>query len=120
MSKVITSPVARFAGTVTLKDPLLLPDAITWEKAAARADAMLETTVDAEGNSDTHLKADYTNSERQGVLLEGFRAVVETWNLENFDPDNPPMSPKADVNRLFTWLVGGVFGVYYGAETPNE
>ena len=107
MTKVITSPVKRFPGTVTLPDFLTFPQAVAWEKAqGAAADLRAGQCTDAE-------------------LLQawqpGLNAVVITWNLENYDPTNPPATPRKSVIELTAWLLESITALYEEAETvPNE
>lgn len=124
MSKTITSPIPRFPGTVTLSDPMMLPQAIAWERARERADEMLEFATDENGEiipGSGKFKAGIMPSEREAALLEGMRPTIEAWNLEGVDPEHFPFTPKADVTRLITWLMNEVGKVYYGEadEHPN-
>lgn len=121
MSKVITSPFDRFPGTVTLADPMLLEQAVAWERARERADDLLEWQRDENGkivDGTGKFRPGTVPSEREAIILEGVRACVEAWNLEGYDPQKPPYSPKAEVTNLVTWLMNEVNAVYYGI-IPN-
>lgn len=105
---VITSPIKRFPGTVTIPAYLTFPQATAWEKAGQAAQAL----KDAPGSTD---------AEYLGAWLPGIMAVVEAWNLEGFDPASPPSTPRMSVIRLITWLIGAITELYQDAEeVPND
>jgi hypothetical protein len=145
MSKVIISPIARWAGTVTIADPLTLPQAELIqdgferdepvELIKARKDyfdcakelgqeheqtvklrlALLEL---AERTRPFHTVAD----KRQ---LPAIFACVEKWELANMPEkltiDNFPASPRGDSHRLIEWLFEEICKVFNGEkEIPNE
>lgn len=102
MSKIITSPIKRFPGTVTLSDPLTFPQAIAWEKAihaARECDTML--TVNA-------------------ALLPGVLACVQEWDIKGLEnppqADTFPASPGKATAELVAWLVGEVSRLFDDAE----
>lgn len=144
MSKVITSPIARWAGSVTIADPLTLPQAELiqagfekdepFEIIKARKDyfdrvkelgqeheqavkmrlALIEL---AERNRPFHTVAD----KRQ---LPAIFACVEKWELANMQEpltiDNFPFSPRGDSHRLIEWLFEEICKVFNGEkEIPN-
>lgn len=120
MSKIITSPVEKFPGTVTLADPMLLEHAIAWERATAAMDDLVEfATTDSGALRAVGLKEGATISQREGALIEGIKAVVEEWNLEGIDPQRFPLTPKGQITRLLTWLFREIHKVYAGDEAPN-
>lgn len=88
MGKVITSPVKRWAGTVTLQDPLTFPAYIAWRDAIRDAQAF---------------KDDYLRY--SAALLPGVLACVEKWELKGFAPAPFPATPRASSDKLLAWLL---------------
>ena len=88
MGRVVTSPVKRWAGTVTLQEPLTFPAYIAWSDAVRSA---------AE-HRDDYLR--YT-----AALLPGILACVEKWELQGFSPDPFPATPRKSSDQLVAWLV---------------
>jgi hypothetical protein len=88
MGRVLTSPVKRWAGTVTLADPLTFPAYIAWRDAV----------LNAQQHAGDHLA--YT-----AALLPGLLACVEKWDLQGFTPDPFPATPRDSSNKLLTWLL---------------
>ena len=88
MGKQITSPVKKFPGSVILKDPLPFPDFITYEKESANAS-----------------EDGITEGERELSLFAAVFAVVESWDIKDFDCENPPATPRTPVIKLLTWLI---------------
>lgn len=108
MSKVITSPIKRWAGTVTIADPLTIPQAQLIE-------AGLKQPEGHEGESRIWLSV--IDAEKLPAVL----GCVEKWELENFTHDPFPASPRADSHKLIDWVFSELFKVYIGeAEVPNE
>jgi hypothetical protein len=109
MSKVITSPVKKWPGSVTLADPLTLPQATAFEDALDIARA--------EENKDL------TRAKIAGMLLPGICACVEKWDLEGLEiitPENYPASPKLSSALLLSWLMGEITSLFKEAdEIPN-
>lgn len=92
MSKVIKSPVERWAGTVTLSDPLTLP------QVAAFHDALLNVT---------ELRSNASWEMRLSAMLPGIYACIERWDLQNFNapiPEMFPGKPRKDAVPLAAWL----------------
>lgn len=108
MSKVITSPSKRWAGTVTLADPLTLAHVEAIEQA-------LEIQTDGER---VYLSViDKRN-------LPAVFACVEKWDLGNFPEavtlDTFPMSPRKASHDLVQWLWNELMKVYVGEQDiPN-
>ena len=105
--KTITSPVARFPGTVVLHDPLTLPQAIGMERAM-----------------DASLRLDNpSQNEINYALMPGICGCVAEWHLDNLGPLTPdtfPASPKRAAAELMAWLVNEVIALYKDAEeVPN-
>ena len=97
MSKVITSPIERFSGTVVLSDPLTYPQLFAFEDALR---AVKE--LDGEKNARRVYYA----------MLPGIIACVEEWHLEGVPdkprPDTFPASPGESAARLVAWLLNEV------------
>lgn len=120
MSKVITSPVKRFPGTVTLSDPFTLEQAIAWELAQIAAN---DLTVEVErpgGKKGFDLRKGAVEGQRIQAYIPAFRVVVEAWNLENFSPDPWTATPIGDMYRLTSWLLDEVRRVYFGEDDESE
>lgn len=92
MSKIITSPVKRFPGTVTLADPLTFPQYLAWQRALNSAQAHRDD-----------------NAEFVGTLLPGLFACVESWSLTGFPesvtPATFPATPRISSDRIVGWLI---------------
>jgi len=105
MGKQIISPVKKFSGSVILKDPLPYPDFIAWEKGFISADE----------------KTDKTHGEIETSLWSGVLAVVEKWELKDFDPENIPATPRVAILDLLAWIVREVGKMINGVEDiPKE
>lgn len=105
MSKIITSPVKKYPGTVTLADPLTFPQAFAFEDALERVRELRET------NDLSRLRY---------ALLEGVIPSVEEWHLENFPEqvslETFPSTPRLPIVRLIDWLVEEVSTLYEVSE----
>jgi hypothetical protein len=112
MSKTITSPSTRWPGSVTLTDPLTLPQ-------AEAIDEGLAIIREHEGNNISYVKIDKAH-------LIGILACVEKWDLQNMpEPltlENFPMSPQGARRELVGWLWNELYNkIYLGElEIPNE
>jgi hypothetical protein len=111
MSKVITSPIERFAGTVTIADPITLPQA----QAIERGLVMPEQSADGR----------VWLSVFDGNQLPAIFACVEKWELtnipDNVTADNFPASPRVASHKLIDWIFSEIRNVYLGElEIPNE
>ena len=104
--KVITSPVKRFSGTVTLSDPLTFPQVIALQ-AAFDATQALEKPTPASVNY---------------ALLPGVLGCVEAWGLSGFPQvvtaETFPATPPVSSGRLIAWLVEEVSKLYQEADDP--
>lgn len=109
MSKTITSPVKRFPGTVTLKDPLHYPQVIAFQRALDAARELPAGSMQIEYNR---------------ALLPGVIAIVEDWNITGVDkhptPDTFPMTPTQSAMRLAAWLIQEVSALFAEDEIPND
>jgi len=106
MSKQITSPSKRWPGSVTISDPLTIPQAQFIEaglkQPAQEGEKVWFTTLDV-------------------MKLPAVIGCVEKWELENFAPDPFPASPRKDSHLLIDWIFGELLKVYSGeAIVPNE
>ena len=100
MSKVITSPVKKYSGTVTLAYPLTYPQYAAWRKAI---DNLPDGVKWGEVVTDDALVL---------AMLPGVCACVETWGLagmgDHVTPDTFPATPRLASARLLIWLIGEI------------
>jgi hypothetical protein len=109
MSKVITSPIKRWAGTVTLADPLTLAQADTFQ--------------DSMDLPEDEAKPQKYLIELDKIRVPGIMACVEKWDLQNFAliDGGIPFSPRLDSHKLIAWIHNEIRAVYLGElEVPNE
>jgi len=111
MSKQITSPIERWAGTVSIADPLTLSQARLIE------DGLTTPETDANGK--------FWTSALDIKQIPAILACVEKWELANLpDPltlENFPASPRKDSHALVEWIFRDIMRVYSGeAEVPKE
>jgi hypothetical protein len=112
VSKVITSPSKRWPGSVTLCDPLTLPQVELIEAA-------LEMPKDVSEDGRVFLTV------LDKPQLPAVLACVEKWELQNF-PDSPaletfPMTPRKASHDLISWIFVELRKIYLGElEIPNE
>jgi hypothetical protein len=109
MPKVITSPVKRFPGTVTLSDPLTFPQVIAFQDALGAVGELEKTTW----------------ARLRYALLPGIISCVEKWELEGVSEhpniDTFPCTPLVSAGKLVDWLQEEVTALLVEAETvPNE
>lgn len=100
MSKVITSPVKRFSGTVTLSYPLTYPQYSAWRKA-------IDTLPDGATLGDT-----VSDDSLVLAMLPGICACVEKWELagmgEHVSPVDFPATPRIASAKLLIWLISEI------------
>ena len=118
MSRTVTSPIARFPGTVTLRDPITFPALIAWKDA-------WEEALKWATRSETPGKVDVSDIYRfRSALIPGIAACIESHALVNAKPgaengnrpalpaslslDNFPASPELDALQLIAWLTDEV------------
>lgn len=111
MSKKITSPVQRWAGSVTIADPLTIPQAQLIE-------AGMKQPQDGEDGR-------VWLSVIDGMQLPAIIACVEKWELENMPEvltaDTFPASPRKYSHEIINWLFKEILAVYFGELIiPNE
>ena len=109
--KVITTPIEKFAGTLTISDPLTLPQAQAIEQGL---------TMPQEG-ADGRVWLSVID----GNQLPAIFACVEKWELTNIHPEVTietfPASPRVASHKLVEWIFSELRKVYLGeAEIPNE
>lgn len=118
MSKVCTSPVKRFAGTVVISDPLSYPQLLRFREAL---DATTLVKEKADGDPDW-VSVNH-------AALPGVMACVEEYHLQGFPehptletgPDAFPSTPPQSASRLLAWLVNEINALMAEAEPdPNE
>ena len=117
MSKVVTCPVKRFEGTVTLRDPMTFQMVAKWEEALQ--------IVRAIPNEDAG-KYSTIEASLYPLVIE----MVEAWELANILPNvtvaNFPNAAAgtsaASIHSLIAWLINECQKVYNGNEDadPNE
>lgn len=111
MSKVITSPIERWKGSVTIADPLTFTQAQAIEQGL--------TMPQESDNGRIWL------SVIDGNQLPAIFACVEKWELANIPADVTlatfPASPRVASHKLVEWIFSELRSVYLGeAEIPNE
>lgn len=134
MGKVIESPVKKFPGTVTLKDPIPLDACVTWEQALDECGAKLcnvgQTLVSKIVKGDEKAREDLTahylkckedktgcreplpETQAQARIIPSIKTCIEEWKIEGFDLSNPPGSPKLSRSKLIAWLVKEINDLY--------
>jgi len=109
MSKVLTSPVKKWPGTITIPDYLNIEQAMIFEAAINEIDDKKNVGIDLAITS---------------KLVPGICICVEKWELkglENISKDNYPATPKLASAELTAWLVREITKLYQEAnEIPNE
>ena len=124
MPKVIKSPVEKFPGTVTLSEPLTMPQVVIIDDCLlTRREFFEEKEID--GKRGYVLKAGAFWSQPDSVALEAIVQCVDDWNLKGMPEDVTaetfPGSPRAASRQLVDWLITEILEVYQGeAEIPNE
>lgn len=117
MSKTITSPIVRWQGTVTLSEPLTLPQAEAIEQAQSLLQEKIKELVEKKITEFFFLELDKLKAVAINLCLE-------KWSLDNFTPlaDNTvPFSPRKESHQLIDWLFDEILKVYTGdLEVPNE
>lgn len=111
MSKVLISPFERWSGSVTIADPLTIPQAQAIEDGMTRP----------ENGEDGRVWLSVID----GMQLPAIFLCVEKWELANMpDPltiDSFPASPRKESHDLVEWLFGEILKVYFGESiVPNE
>ena len=98
----------RWAGTVTIAEPLTFPQAQLIE-------AGLKQPEGHEGEDRIWL------SVIDVMKLPAVIGCVEKWELAGFTPDPFPASPRGDSHKLIDFIFGEMLKVYFGEQiVPNE
>jgi len=116
MPRVITSPVAKWPGIVTLYEPLNFPQYLAWKQGLDRA---------AEANGHDLLVAESGITENAVLILPGVCGCVQTWNLQGLPeivtPETFPSTPVVASVQLVIWLVSEIRKIVMGEEElPKE
>jgi len=124
MPKVIKSPVKHFPGTVTLSDPLTLPQVVKIDECLFNRRHYFEET-EVDGERMYTLKDGNFPSQADTVGVAAIVECVDEWALKNFPNDVTaetfPGSPRGASRELVSWLILEVLKVYNGeTEVPNE
>ena len=103
----------RWAGTVTIADPLTLPQAAVIEDSISDYEPI-------KGNVKI-VNLRIIDEKQLPVIF----ACVEKWELANFPEsvtlETFPASPRAASHNLVSWIFQEIIKVYFGeAEIPNE
>lgn len=125
----------RWAGTVTLADPLTMHQARAIEmsnKTPPEIERLLADLADLKekhGEDSEEVKA-FNRKRVANIYYDDFQlpailSCVEKWELKDFPEtvtlDNFPASPRGDSHLLIAWLFGEVLKVFYGESIiPNE
>lgn len=110
MSRVITSPIKRWSGTVTLVDPIPFPQYMRFKEALREAEKFRDD-----------------NDRFSQAILPGIFACVEQWELKNFTNGNGlsidtfPATPRRSSDKLIVWLITEIGKIMFEADDlPNE
>ena len=124
MPKVITSEIKPFIGTVTLSDPLTMPQVVIIDGCLLeRRDFFEQKEIDGEIG---YVIKDSANwSQPDSVAVKAICECVEEWNLEKFPekvtPETFPGSPRKASKALIDWLINEILVIYQGeTDIPNE
>lgn len=105
MARIVQSPVSRFPGSVTLADPLTLPQVIALEDAFDQQEAQQQA-------------GQRYRSRLFQPYVPVICSVVVEWNLENFPktvtPETFPSSPRGATADLIEWLALEIANQYSG------
>ncbi len=131
MSKVITSPVKKWPGTVTISDPLSLPQAVKFQQAIrdaaalmrkALVDAGIDVSLEKAKDKDFD-KVALSTLQVNEVYGEAILDCVEEWNLEGpeFPQNHLPGTPGVSAGKLSSWLIKEITALFKeDEEVPNE
>lgn len=118
MSKVCTSPVKKWPGTVVISDPLSYPQLLRFREALG-----ITKTVEKDADGDPDWVA------VNHAVLPGVMACIEEYHLQGFPehptietgPDAFPSTPPQSASRLLAWLINEINALMAEAEPdPNE
>ena len=119
---VITSPVKRFPGTVTLPDFLILPQVLAWDETLIRKDEIKGRLP--QDREPTFPERKKFRGELDAAYLPAIFGIVQEWHIEGV-PDVPtienfPLTPRTPSAELTSWLIREIEALYYGEiDIPN-
>jgi len=105
MSKVITSAVKRFPGTVTLVYPFTYPVYTAWKNAVKQFEP------------GTRIGTVSLDDDMVQIAIQGICACIEKWDIEEIKGEAPrgtvtpetfPASPRISSARLISWLMSEI------------
>jgi hypothetical protein len=104
MPKIVTSPVSKFPGTVTLLEPHNIVATLEFEKALRKYVEQIEAKA--------------YRSEAQYHMIPGIIACVQEWNLDGFPAsvtlESFPTSPRNAASDVINWLFNEIHAIYQG------
>lgn len=134
MSKIVTSNIKRFQGTVTLRDPMTFDMLARWQEAQSNIAYANAALKEKHGiTSENHSMPAYVSEQFMmiaRVMYPLILEMVEKWELTNILPgvtvaNFPNASPRtgaASIHALVGWLITECQNIYIGSEDedPNE
>jgi len=107
MSKVCTSPVKKWPGTVVISDPLSYPQLLRFREALGSI-----------GGNDDWMAVNF-------AVLPGVMACIEEYHLQGFPEqvtlENWPATPPVSSAKMIAWLINEINALMAEAEPdPNE
>jgi len=127
--KEITSPVKKWPGTVTISDPLSLPQAVMFQHALRESrDKLIQGLEDAGVDVENAKDSDYDKvnlslSELNVIYIDAILGCVEEWSLDGIEnpPKSLPGTPSLSANKLVSWLIKEITTLFQeDEEVPNE
>lgn len=112
MGRIVQSPAKCWPGSVTISDPLTVPQYIQWQDAVEAVRSIGDEKL--------------SNPRVLLAILPGICACVEKWELrgkfpEVVTPDTFPQTPRAAALKLSKALVDAITEIAYASdEVPNE
>lgn len=110
--RIVKSPVERWPGTVTFKEPIPLSDVIALEKAMREARKL----TDEKGI----ITEEYTIGEYHQIIVPSLRGCIEEYDIPGLDLDKWPGAPKSDAVDFTSWVITQVMSIYAGEVVPLE
>lgn len=114
MPKTITSPVKEFPGTITLKQPLMMEEALALEEAIDQVREM-QKTYKAEGKKLSRIKTD-------AIYIPALCLCIEKAEIAGLDehPQKIPFTPRLASARFISWLVNELMTIYIGEREESD
>lgn len=115
MSKVLTSPIPAFEGTIQLPARLTILQCSEIDKAFGNPNDLL-----SDNKSE---RVWYSVSDMR--VIPALLACVEKWNIkdfpENLSLENFPATPRAESHKFISWVWSELKDIYFGERNiPNE